>query len=54
MPAFAAAPVERSVVDLAEPDKVYDVLSVTLTAAPEGCKAKVVVEHARRVSSATA
>ena len=49
LPAFAAAPVQRTVEDRAEPGKAYDVLSVTLTAAPPGRKAKVVVEHARRV-----
>lgn len=50
VPAFATPPTERTVEDAAEPAKSYDVLSVTLSAAPEGRKAKVVVEHARRVA----
>lgn len=51
-PAAAAVPDERTVTDRAEPRKAYDVTSVTLTAAPaEGRRAKVVVEHGRRVDT---
>jgi hypothetical protein len=52
-PAAAAVPNERTVADRAEPGKAYDVVSMTLTAAPaEGERAKVVVEHGRRVDTA--
>ena len=51
-PATAAVPNERTVTDAAEPGKAYDVLSLTLTAAPgEGERAKVVVLHDRRVAT---
>ena len=50
LPASAAPPVERTVEDRAEPGKAYDVLSVTMTAAPAGRKAKVVVKYARPVA----
>lgn len=49
-PAFAAPPTERTVTDRAEPGMAYDVLGVTLSAAPAGRKAKIVVKHARRVA----
>lgn len=49
-PAYAAPPTERVVEDRAESRMAYDVLSVTLSAAPPGRKAKVVVQHARRVA----
>lgn len=50
VPAFATTPTERTVEDAAEPAKAYDVLSVTMTAAPEDGKARIVVVHARRVA----
>ena len=50
-PAAAAVPAERTVTDAVEPRKAYDVVSMTLTAAPaEGEKAVVVVQHRRRVA----
>lgn len=49
-PAAAAVPAERTITDAVEPGKAYDVVSVTLTAAPaEGEFARVVVTHDRRV-----
>ena len=48
----AAVPAQRTVTDAAEARKAYDVLSVTMRAAPaEDKRAKVVVRHARRVDS---
>jgi len=49
-PSVAAPPTERTVPDRVEPHKAYDVVSVLLKAAPSaGAKARVVVQHARRV-----
>lgn len=48
--ASAAVPLERTVEDPAENNKAYDIRSVTLMAAAEGAKAKVVVVHGRRVA----
>ncbi|MGB0098889.1 MAG: hypothetical protein WBP61_01285 [Nocardioides sp.] len=51
-PAAAAPPPERTISDRVEPGKAYDVVSVTLRAAPrEGARAKVVVKHGRRVAT---
>jgi hypothetical protein len=50
-PALAAPPpTSRVITDATEPRKAYDVVQLTMSAAPsEGRKAKVVVEHDRRV-----
>lgn len=49
-PALATPPVERTITDPTEPHKAYDIVSVTLKAAPAaGRKAQVTVVHARRV-----
>jgi hypothetical protein len=49
--AHAAPPTERTITDAAQPGKAYDIVSVTLTAAPrEGRKAQVTVVHSRRVA----
>lgn len=50
VPAFAAPPTSRVVEDPADPGAAYDVLSVALSSAPAGRKAKVVVKYARRVA----
>ena len=51
-PAAAAPPTERTITDAVEPGKAYDVVSMTLTAAPaEGENAKLVVRHGRRVDT---
>ena len=50
-PAAATPPTVRAIPDAVEPGKAYDVVSVTVSAAAApGRKAKVVVEHARRVA----
>lgn len=50
-PALAAPPTERTITDAVEPGKAYDVVSITLKAAPAaGRKAQVTVVHARRVA----
>lgn len=49
-PAAAAVPAERTVNDAVEPRKAYDVMSLTLRAAPaEGENAVVRIQHDRRV-----
>lgn len=51
-PAAAAVPAERTITDAVEPGKAYDVVAMTLTAAPaEGEDARLVVTHDRRVDS---
>jgi hypothetical protein len=50
-PAVAAPPTERTITDATEQGKAYDVVSVTMKAAPSaGRKAQVTVVHARRVA----
>ncbi|HEU5038910.1 MAG TPA: hypothetical protein VFT70_18025 [Nocardioides sp.] len=49
-PAVAAPPTVRTITDPTEPGKAYDIVSVTLEAAPAaGRKARVTVVHGRRV-----
>lgn len=49
-PASAAPPTERTIQDRVEPGKAWDIVSVTMKAAPaEGRKAQVVIQHSRRV-----
>lgn len=51
-PAAAAVPTERTISDPVEPRKAYDVVSMTLTAAPtKSGRARVVVTHDRRVDT---
>lgn len=50
MPAFAAAPTERTVPDAVDPGAAYDIRSVTLKAS-DGRSARVVVHYGRRVAS---
>ena len=46
----AAPPAERTIEDAVEPGKAFDVVSVTITAAPaEGRKATIAIQHDRRV-----
>ena len=54
-PAQAAPPTERTIADPVERGKAYDVVSVTLQAAPAaGRKAQVTVVHGRRVDTGDA
>ena len=49
-PARAVPPTERTITDPVEPGKAYDIVSVTMRAAPAaGRKAQVTVVHSRRV-----
>jgi hypothetical protein len=49
-PASAAPPTERTITDPVQPGKAYDIVSVTMQAAPAaGRKAQVTVTHGRRV-----
>lgn len=51
-PAAAAIPDERTVTDRVEPGKAYDIVSMTLTAAPaEGERATLRVDYDRRVDT---
>ena len=50
LPASAAPPTTRTVDDPVEPARAYDIVRVTLSAAPAADrKAKIVVDHGRRV-----
>lgn len=54
-PAVAAPPTERTITDATEPGKAYDIVSVTMKAAPSaGRKAQVTVVHGRPVATGDA